>query len=431
VSAAEVAAPALAPDPAVPGRDLLLDDEMAARLARLLASDGRPARVARYRRGRVKYRVGDSLRVVHELEIDGEPHIVASRTFRNGRREEVYARALETARAAGPLRAVAQDPQLGAVFWTFPNDRKIATLPALAPATDTVSRVLGRPIARTVLAAYAPEHAATAACLDDAGRAIAYAKVFAAAEDLEAARAAHATVFDLVGSSQSALRVPAVLGHSEADRMLIVEAVEGRRIDTLRGPDLVAATRRVGAALATLHSLPAPGTLRAFDRLAAERHPRAAELIARARPDVAGAVSRLAEELRRRPPAPESPVCLHGDVHLKNILVQGRRIALIDLDQVGVGPPAADLGSALAGLRYHAMIADELARGARLQDALLEGYASRRELPDPETLRWHVAAALLTERALRAVNRVRPDVLVRLGEVLSEAGEVLHGELVR
>jgi Ser/Thr protein kinase RdoA (MazF antagonist) len=432
VNAAEVAALALAPDPAVPGRDLLLDSgEMAARLSRLLARNGRPLRIDRYRRGRVKYRVGDSLRFVHDLEIDGAPHVVASRTFRNGRREEVYARALQTARPAGSLPAVAEDPQLGAVFWTFPNDRKIATLPALTPATETVARLLGRPIARTVLAAYAPEHSATAACLDELGRPVAYAKVFAAAEDLEAAHAAHATVFDLLGASRAALHVPAVLAFSAEDRMLIVEAVDGRRIDSLRGPELLRATRQVGAALATLHSLPVPAALRAFDRLAPERQPRSAELIARARPDVAGAAARLADELFAEPPAADAPVCLHGDVHLKNVLLQHRRVALIDLDQVGVGPAAADVGSALAGLRYHALIADELARGARLQDALLEGYASRRELPDRETLRWHVAAALLTERALRAVNRIRPDVLVRLGEVLTEARTVLGREPVR
>ena len=144
---------ALAPDPAVPGRDVLLDPaEMADRLSVLMGADG-PLDIDRYDRGRVKYRVGGSLRVVHEIDVAGERRIVASRTFGRDRAEEVYERALETARPAGPLRGVAYDPDLEAVFWTFPNDRKIATLPALVPGTDAVSRLLGRPIARTARSA--------------------------------------------------------------------------------------------------------------------------------------------------------------------------------------------------------------------------------------------------------------------------------------
>ncbi len=41
-----------------------------------------------------------------------------------------------------------------------------------------------------------------------------------------------------------------------------------------------------------------------------------------------------------------------------------------------------DLGSALAGLRYRALVDDEAARGERVRSALLAGYASARELPD-------------------------------------------------
>jgi Ser/Thr protein kinase RdoA (MazF antagonist) len=429
---AATVATTLAPDPALPARDVLLDDEeMAQRLADLMGTDG-PADVERYGRGRVKYRVGESLRVVHELEIAGATWLVASRTFRDGRSQSVYERALDGARPAGPLRAVAHDPELETVFWTFPNDRKIATLPSLSPATDTISQLLGRPIARTVLAAYAPEKSATAACFDEpAGRPVAYAKVFADAGELAASHAAHTAVFDQLGTGHSALRVPAVLASSEEDRLLVVEAIEGRRIDTLRGPEHLEAMRRFGAALATLHSLPAPAALRRFVRLDPAHQPPAAEVIGRARPDVAVAAAHLAGELAGAAPATGEHVCLHGDVHLKNGLLQGRRVALIDLDQAGRGPAAADLGSAMAGLRYHALVTDETARGERLQQALLDGYAVLRELPDPDTLRWHFAAALLSERALRAVNRIRPDGLAHLGAVLADARAALRGEAAR
>src|SRR4051794_25751709 len=437
---------------------------MADRLSLLMGADG-PVDVDRYDRGRVKYRVGGSLRVVHEIEVAGRRRIVASRTFRGGRAEQVYERALATARPVGPLRGVAYEPELDTVFWTFPNDRKIATLAALVPGTEVVSRLLGRPIARTLLAAYAPEKAATAACFDElAGRPVAYAKVFADDAELAASLRAHTAVFDALGTASSALRVPAVLGWSDEERVLVVEAVEGRRVDTLRGPEHVEAMRRFGAALATLHTLPVPAGVEPFPRLEPARQAPAAELIGLARPAPpppaarGGAPPRPAAPAPRPPPAaragargrgpppppprpadgfvpdappPAEPVCLHGDVHLKNGLMQARRIALIDLDQVGLGPAAADVGSAMAGIRYHALVADEAARGERLQRALLHGYASLRELPDAHALRWHVAAALLSERAVRAVNRVRPDGLARLGAVLADARAALRGEIVR
>ncbi|HEX2103546.1 MAG TPA: phosphotransferase [Solirubrobacteraceae bacterium] len=427
---ASVSVPALAPDPGVPGRDVLLDDAaMAERLARLMSFDG-PLPIDRYGRGRVKYRVGDSLRVVHELQIGGAPWLVASRTFA-GRSRDVYESALRGAAEAGPLRVVAHDPELEAVFWTFPNDRKIGSLRALAPSTETASRLLGRPVARTVLAAYAPEKSATAACLDGSGTPIAYAKVFASAEEAAASRRAHEALYGEIGSIHSAVRVPAVLAWSPDERMLVVEAMRGRRIDTLFGPDLVHAMRRFGAALACLHSVPVPGGLPAFGRLDPARQRAAADTIGRTRPDVAAAAERLAGDLAAEAPRGEAPVCLHGDVHLKNGLIDGRRVALIDLDQAGLGQAAADLASVLASLRYRALVTDERARGEKLRAALLDGYGSLRELPDPATLRWHVAAALLTERALRAVSRVRPGGLMHLGAVLNDARAVLRGEASR
>jgi aminoglycoside phosphotransferase (APT) family kinase protein len=426
---AAVRTPLLAPDPGVPGRDVLLDPEqMTDRLSRLLGRDG-PAGIDRYARGRAKYKVGESLRIVHEIEVDGAPWIVASRTFPNGRSERVYERAVAEAHDAGPLLGVAHDPELHTVFWTFPNDRKLGTLPALLPATDTVSELLGRPIARTILAAYAPEKSATAACFDELlGRPVAYAKVFADRDELDASHRAHAAVFDRLGTSHSALRVPAVLAASEEHRMLVVEAIQGRRIDTMHGPELLQAMRRYGAALAAFHSLPPAAGLPPFTRLDPDRHAPAAGLIGRARPDVAVAAARLAGELAGAAPARGETVLVHGDVHLKNGLLQGRRIALIDLDQTGLGTPAMDLGSALAGLRYRALVDDEGARAERVRDALLDGYAAARELPDRADLDWHVAAALLSERALRAVNRIREDGLVHLDAVLADARAVLRGE---
>jgi Ser/Thr protein kinase RdoA (MazF antagonist) len=417
----------LAADPRVPGRDVLLDErEMSARLSRLLGADG-PLDIDRYERRRVKYKIGDSLRVLHAVHVGGAAHLVASRTFPDGRSELVYERARRSAHETGALRGVAHDAELESVFWAFPNDRKIPGLAGLAPATDRVSSLLGRRIQRTVLAAYAPEKSATAACMARGSDGpVAYAKVFASPEEAAASLRVHTELSALLGDDDRALRLPAVLAYSHDDRMLVVEAVHGRRIDMLRASGREHAMRRFGAALAALHELPVPAGLARFTRLDPNGQAQAARLLATARPDVAAEAQRLRDELAARPPAPDgAAVCLHGDVHGKNALLQGERVALIDLDQAGVGPAAADVASAVAALRYDALLGGDAARGRRLEHALLEGYASRRRPPSAEALRWHLAAAMLCERALRAVNRLRLDGLAMLPAVLAEARVVL------
>jgi Ser/Thr protein kinase RdoA (MazF antagonist) len=119
-------------------------------------------------------------------------------------------------------------------------------------------------------------------------------------------------------------------------------------------------------------------------------------------------------------------VLLHGDCHPKNALVDGGRLALIDLDQAGTGPAAADVGSYLARLRVARVVGRQTAaQEAAISTAFLAGYDAVRPQPPDDELRWHTAAALVAEQSVRAVNRVRPDVLAHLPAVLATAEEVL------
>ena len=101
-------------------------------------------------------------------------------------------------------------------------------------------------------------------------------------------------------------------------------------------------------------------------------------------------------------------------------------MSLIDLDQMGAGEPAADLGSLLARLRYAAVVGELTpAEAADLETRFLGGYADRRPLPSATDLAWHTAAALLVERALRAVNRLNHAALAHLSELLGVADDTL------
>jgi Ser/Thr protein kinase RdoA (MazF antagonist) len=182
----------------------------------------------------------------------------------------------------------------------------------------------------------------------------------------------------------------------------------------------------LGVAVALLHeSTPAEG-LPVFVRLRPDRVQHCADIICRARPDVARRAERLDSRLRLGIPETEPTVVLHGDCHPGNALVDGDAVALIDLDQLGLGPAAADLGSLVARLRYAATLGDlGVLEAEELEARFLSGYAARRPLPSPSSLAWHTAAALLAERALRAVNRVNRAALAGLDELIAAADAAL------
>jgi aminoglycoside phosphotransferase (APT) family kinase protein len=406
---------------------MLLDEALVAQ--RLSASLGLKGRltVSACERVRTKYRVGESLRVLHRVSVGGRNYTIAARAFASGLSRRAYERAVRSAVECAPLRAVLHDPELETVFWTFPNDRRLAGLDVLREVPPKLARLFAPEWTHSRIVAYAPEKCVTAQCLGDGSRVVAYAKVYASDEGRRVYETYRALGRQLKPGS-TALMLPRALAYDAARRTLLLEPVEGSRVADLDAKELPRGYYRLGAALAALHSLRAPEGLPAFERLTPARLRQAAHFIGTARPDARRDASALVEELaRRRETSAEPRVCLHGDVHPKNAVARGDAFTLIDLDQCAVGYPAADIGSLLASLTYED-IADPEARppATAPREAFLSGYASVRALPSHASLRWHTAAALLAERALRAVNRVRPEGLARLRELLGVASEVLR-----
>jgi hypothetical protein len=418
-------APGLAADRALPQRDVLLDEAaMAVRLARAFDGDA-PVAISRCELIRVNYQIGRSLRALYRVEMDGACWMIAARTFRDGRTEEVFSQACETAVRRGSVRPVFHDRNLNTVFWTFPNDRKIRSLPLVANARVDVGDAGLRGWTASRLSAYAPEKSATFACLDGSGTVIAYAKT-CAEHQAERDYGVYRALAGVVGDVYPHVRVPRAIAYVSAHRLLVIEAIVGRRLADAGDGDRGADLRRLGAALAAWHRITPPDAPQ-FARFQPDALESAARLVARVRPDVAPLVDRLARELASsRAPATDESVCLHGDVHPKNAIATGDGIALFDVEDLAIGPAAADVGSLLAGLVY-------LRRASRisvdtheeLASAFLDGYASVRPLPRRQALGWHTAAALLVERVLRAVTRVRPLGLLHLEELLADAAAIV------
>ena len=294
---------------------------------------------------------------------------------------------------------------------------------ALDARTRRPAAALDRPRRRGVHArscvAYVPEKAATARCVDAAGRPVAYVKAY--------------------DGRHAALQSSAGLVHARARRCGGHSAPPGSSASTRRGgpwpPKRSPAGRwprsapprrpldlaRLGAALAGLHAAsPPPGLRRsivwprtALGEAARAHRPRPARHGRRP----AGWPARSSP---RRGPASRSASTATSTARTRS---SGRTASgwWTSID-VRLGPAAADLGSLLAGLRYQRS-SDALAGRPRAPSPARCSTANRsvRRAPRPGRAAWHTAASLLAERALRAVTRVRPAGLEHLGAVMEAA----------
>ncbi len=416
----------LAADPLLPQRDALLNTTAVTQWLATHLGGSAGDTVQSCEQRRVKYRVGESLRVLYQFSVHDHAYTVAARAFATGKSAAAYQKATAAATACDSLPSVLHDPVLETVFWRFPHDRKITTLSVLDAIPDSLSRQFRLPWVSSRLVAYAPEKSATAQCLSATGDILAYAKVYADDENARIVRN-HCALKQSLPANDPYLRLPQVLAYSTPHRMLLIEPAVGQRFADLREPAFCTGLQRFGAAVARLHTLPPPPEVSRFIRLDLNHLSQAAALIGQIRPDVAEQAKDLADLLISRWQAPTgSLVCLHGDVHLKNGIVQKDVGTLIDLDQVAVGPAAAELGSFLASLRYWRCIGSlSPAAERQLRQAFLTGYAAVYSLPDRDVLRWYTTAALLAERGLRAVNRIRTLGLAHLSEILATAQALL------
>lgn len=400
----------LAADPALPARDLHLDTTwIAARLGELGFAPG--AAIAPIRLVRSKYRIGESLRAVHRITVDGEPATVTCRMFPAG----------GATGAARRSPAALHDTDHSTVWWTFPDDRKLRGIDAVMSAEPGHAAALGIPAwSASEVAEYAPERSLTVRADGDDGRAVAYVKLYAPGT-VDVAR--FAARYDRAaaafrGTDRTA--VPTVLGRT--DSMLALSPMPGVPWSRTSSGRTEAVLGHLGEAIARFHGI-APGALADdFGRLRVRRVLHSAELVGTARPDLAGDLAQVAACLASGPPEDDPVVLLHGDCHPKNCLVDGDRLTLIDLDQAGAGSAACDIASMLARLR-HGIVLGESTRDEAdaAAAAFLAGYASVRHLPSEASLRWHVAAALVAERAIRAVNRVNVTSLERLDGLIALA----------
>lgn len=408
--------PMLAADPALPQRDLLLDEAvMKEYLSRLLARNG-DCGIEECERLRTKYRIGTSLRVLYEVAGTCRSYRIAARAFPRTKR----------VKNRFTSRVEIHAPELNTTFWIFPHDRKIKQLSVLSAIPEELREIAGQIWTTGRIIGHAPEKSVTAQCVAENNQVLAYAKIYAGDEG----RNFFNTYDHLASESQKDLHVPRALGYSEKHHLLMLEAVAGVSLSTLAPAQRGDAFFQLGRALRVLHATAPPASVPQSARFTPEALAHTAATIGQARPDVAAEVQRLHDKLiaQHAMYSAGEHVFLHGDLHPKNILLDRERLWLLDFDQAARGVAAIDLGSVIAGLHCDACIGSLTWREvSSLTHAILAGYGSLTAFGTLESIRWHVAAALLHERALRAVTRIRTRVLDKLPQLLRIAEAVLNG----
>ncbi|MBO0797972.1 MAG: phosphotransferase, partial [Blastocatellia bacterium] len=273
-------------------------------------------------------------------------------------------------------------PELEAVVRAFPNDRKLTGLPALV---DPLS--LGRRFLPEIVAAdfgsgwrieelesspvqYRPERACTVRVnlhlrnvRTAAGESLVlFGKTYCQAEG-EAAWLGLQTLWNSEARREGRIAIPRPLAYQAEIKTLWQCGLEGKPLNEFnvcsgRFGELL---EQAGSTLAELHRTP-PGQIAAAPVVATSdivsQLETAAHLLGRL-------PLKRSEELRsvigKLTALSECAVSgliatLHGDLHLKNLLVTKERIVLLDLDNLSLGDPLRELGSFIASLQYLGLI---------------------------------------------------------------------------
>jgi aminoglycoside phosphotransferase (APT) family kinase protein len=409
-------------DTQLPGLGVLLDaDAFAERLARQSPELGIESLALTY----VRYKPGTNcIADYHVRTSDGETRLHA-KAYSPEATAKLNKAAVYPAGASPPECRALTLEALHIVALPFPLDPMLPVLARLAgpERNRLLARILRTPDApvdgELTALAYKPQRRYVCR-LDRADSAPAVLRFYASHERHRAARTAARLVSDDI------LALPRRIGGSKRHQAHAFEWLPGVPLRELLDAD--AAPRdvllRVGHALAALHArdaklaAPAPGrrseqlreivrTLDVLAPFAATLTQRVAAQLARVRPDTGGGAQ---------------PV--HGDLYDKQILIDGDRVGLIDLDDASLGRGADDIGLFVAHLERAQLLRLRSAeRTQELVQTTLAGYRERSgaDLPGLDA----AVAEGLVRLAHHPFRNRQPDWPEATQRILARAGELL------
>lgn len=201
--------------------------------------------------------------------------------------------------------------------------------------------------------------------------------------------------------------IPEMVEADLAAGVLIFREAPGRSLHdrlTAGPPVPLSILEAVAGSLARLHdvsgrSLPAgddPIGLDEYVRLASETFPEEADHLRAALREVEGLP---------RPASSGNPL-VHGDLHDRNVLLDGERVTLLDLDMAHAGDPAGDVGNLAGHLVLRALQAGRgLAAGRGDADRLIRSYRRAGGSIEDPSVRFVGARTLLRLACLYRFRR--------------------------
>jgi aminoglycoside phosphotransferase (APT) family kinase protein len=197
--------------------------------------------------------------------------------------------------------------------------------------------------------------------------------------------------------SRHRLRMAPPLGFFAAPSVFLQEYATGGRLSELAGTsEFAAPVRGTARAVAALHAMPLPLRFQQASRASVRSVQRWAEVLCAIRTQEHARIlvlrDRLVAELEQRAVV-TGPI--HGDLHPANVLVDGDRLTLIDLDNVILGDRLLDIGRFLASLRTSSLrVHGDLDGLSAVGESFLAQYL-RHSGEDERRARLFEAAALL------------------------------------
>jgi aminoglycoside phosphotransferase len=406
-------------DPLFPKLAPALDsDKAAAAFATALADNGYPTQTLSCEIERSRLKAGRKVLIGYRLR----GHDVAGRFFDQRVMVALFpggdALALPDVSNGAKLTKPSFGPpilrleQLGGQAWFFPNDRKVHHIVDLLSSEHGKAEVVH----------YVPEQGCTVRVLRT-GAPTLYGKCRADDRGAVAAR-----VYTSAQGLAKAIKFAPVARYDPALRVLWQEEIPGLEVDPadiLARPHHWAA--RIANGVCDLHSLPAPDglsllTIASLSTNAAQRAMRTAS----AMPQLAQRIGAVQAAIDANRPGEPALVLSHCDLHLGNLLWDGGRFALIDLDTAALAPAALDYGTLTAALIHKAIEANARDAAICKMVAALRSAAVR-EIGDGAVCDWFTAASLIGERLYRCSTRLKsPRLAVRERLVAMAEGLVVR-----
>ena len=340
-------------------------------------------------------------------------------------------------------------PELEAMAWVFPNDRKLTGLAGLIDSVSLSQRFLPEVITRhfgrewrivdLVIdpIRYRPERVYTVrvklslrnARTGDIESRVLFGKTYCLDEG-EAAWRLLQILWNSEARKEGRILISDPIAYQSEIKTIWLCGMEGMTLNEcdVRSEHFYELMAKTGSTVAGLHrtSIKAAPSVTMSEIIA--KFETTAELLGRLRPARREELRSLIEKLVALSDRIGGSfiATLHGDLHLKNLFVTSdriARIALLDLDNLSQGDPLRDLGSFIASLHYCGLIegwADEVV--ADISHRFILSYRENVYWEVSEaSLNWYIAAALIHERAYRCLTKLTVERVEILDEIIDLA----------